>query len=235
MADILNFSSDNVNVFLMVVDASGSMEMDEYKICKGLENYKKEFEDFYGADSIAVAVSKFSDSYYKGEFKKVKDMDTDYYTVGYTALYYSIEQGKEQLKKYIREIKRVAKIIPRATFIFWSDGKPCEDPGTYERAKEAIAYLNKEGVTTVFVAFGEAISSKFGEDLGFSSTIQLEDRDAATDFLGKELSKSCKEQVKSVKALGSNFFSKAKENKGSAGYSKTTEEVLENDDWIDSI
>ncbi len=235
MANIYEFSSDNVNVFLMILDSSNSMEDDTKKVREGLKSYKKEFEDFYEADSIAVAISKFNDWYYPGEFKKVKDISTNYSTAGSTALYYSIEKGAKQLVEYIGEVTQKTGTIPRGTFIFFSDGEPCGDPGNKRDAKKAISNMNEMGITTVFVAFGKAISSKFGDELGFQATVDVENRDSLVKFMGEELSKSCKEQSRSMKALGSNFFSHANDNESSSGYSKTTSQALEDDDWIDEI
>ena len=95
--------------------------------------------------------------------------------------------------------------------------------------------MNEMGITTVFVAFGKAISSNFGDELGFQATVDVKDRDSLVEFMGEELSKSCKEQSRSMKALGSNFFSHANDNESSSGYSNITSQALEDDDWIDSI
>lgn len=235
MANVYDFSSDNVNVFLMVIDSSGSMDRSERQVREGLKRYKEEFEDFYGADSIAVAVSTFSDSYYEGKFKKVRDLDTNYSTGGATALYYSIVKASNQLIEYVKEVTKRTNVFPRSTLIFWSDGEPCEDPGNPKKAKEAIAKLNELGCTTVFIACGKAITSRFGDKIGFQSTIDVVDRSSIAEFIGEELSRSSMEQSKSVKALGSNFFSKAKGNNSSSAYSNKTEQALEDDDWFDQI
>ena len=41
LANEYDFSSDNINVFLMVLDSSGSMEDDTFNVRKGLEATKK--------------------------------------------------------------------------------------------------------------------------------------------------------------------------------------------------
>lgn len=235
MANFMDFSSDKVNVFLMVIDKSGSMENDEANVRRGLELYIKSFENFPESNSIAVSISQFANSFYPVDFKQVKDLNTQYSAYGATALYYSIAEGAEYLQNYIRDITEAKGIVPRATFIVFSDGMPCEDPGTRSGAKKAIADLNLAGVTTVFVAFGEAINSNFGKEMGFLSTIDVINRETLVKFLGVELSKSCKEQSRSMKSLGANFFSQAVDKTKSEGYSQTTAQALDDTSWIDDI
>ena len=76
-------------------------------------------------------------------------------------------------------------------------------------AKSDIAMLNELGVTTAFVAFGSSVKSELGTNLGFQSTIDVNDRSVLERFLGVELSKSTIEQSRSIHSLGSDFFSKA--------------------------
>lgn len=235
LANEYDFSSDNINVFLMILDSSGSMLGSVSDVRRGLEAYKKEFENFYEANSIVVSVSSFDLKYHPKPFEKVKKMSISYSADGWTALCHSIVQGSEQLKAYIEEVSRRTGIIPRGTFIFFSDGHPEHDSGTPDEAKEAIKELNYLGITTVFVAFGDAISSEYGKKMGFQATIDVNDRNSLVNFMGNELSKSCKEQSQSMKALGADFFSHATDKESSANYSNTTNQALEDDDWIDEI
>lgn len=235
MANFMDFSSDRANVFLMLIDESGSMADDELKVKEGMRQYRKSFENFSEANSIAVSVCKFNEDFKKQEFKAITKFGFDYDATGGTALYYSIIEGANHLKNYIKEVTEVKGIVPRATFIVFSDGEPCYDKRTKAEAMEAIAELNYSGVTTVFVAFGSAIKSSFGEGMGFMSTIDVDNREVLVNFLGVELSKSCKEQSKSMKSLGANFFSKAVGKTASEAFSKTTQQALEDTSWIDDI
>lgn len=235
MANFFDFSSDKIDIFAMLIDSSGSMENDEKNVKRGLELYKKSFEDFPEANSIAVSVSMFDENFYPGEFKRVSDFITKYSTGGGTALYYSICKGADHLNNYIAEVTKRTGCIPRATFIVFSDGIPYNDRMVKSEAQKAINNLNYAGVTTVFVAFGEAINSDFGKRLGFMSTIDVTSRETLVNFLGVELSKSCKEQSRSLKALGANFFSQAVDKGNSEGYSHTTAQALEDDSWINDI
>ena len=234
MSNFMDFSSDKVDVFLLVIDKSGSMEKDHKNVIKGLELYKKSFENFPDANSISVSVCKFDGSFYKEEFRKVKDINTSYCTGSATALFYSICKASDYLTEYIQKIITEKHIVPKATFILFSDGEPCYDRMNEKDGKAAIRALNAKGVTTVFVAFGEAIESEFGKRLGFQATIDVKNRNSLVNFLGVELSKSCKEQSKSMKGLGANFFSQANKS-SSKGYSGKTQQALEDDSWIDDI
>lgn len=235
MANIYDFSSDKIDIFILILDKSGSMSGDRENVKKGLEMYRKSFENFPEANSIAVSVCRFDEDFYAGDFKHVSDLDITYHTDGGTALYYSIVTGANHLKRYIEEVTERTGCIPRATFILFSDGHPEGDKRTRDDATRVIRSLNYAGITTVFVAFGQAINSDFGKSLEFQATIDVRDRDTLVNFLGVELSKSCKEQSKSLKALGANFFSKAVDGGNSEGYSQTTTQVLEDDSWINEV
>ena len=234
LENVYDFSSDNINIFLILLDCSSSMCGDIENVQRGLKKYKKEFENFLQADSIAVAVSRFATDYYPGAFKKVKDMSTNYDTEGATALCYSIVKASEQLMCYIKEVSRRNGIIPRATFICMSDGEPYKDLVPLSKGRETVLSMNYAGITTVFVAFGKAISSEFGKEMGFQSTKGVENRNSLTEFM-EELSQSCKEQSQSMKPLGSNFFSQANKDSSTSCYSQTTAQALDDDDWIDEI
>ena len=235
MANFFDFSSDKIDIFIFLIDKSNSMENDAQNVEKGLKLYKESFNNFPEAKSIAVSISKFDGDFYPGDFESISKFNTSYSIGGGTALFYSIVQGAKHLNSYIKEVTERTGCIPRATFLLFSDGEPCNDKMKKEDAQKAIQDLNYAGITTVFVAFGEAITSEFGKELGFVSTINVTDKNTLVNFLGVELSKSCKEQSKSLKALGANFFSQAVDGNKSQEYSHTTQEALENDSWFMDI
>lgn len=235
MSNFMGFSSDKMNVFMMLIDGSGSMEDDQENVRLGLKMYRKSFENFPEVNSIAVSICKFSDQLDVSEFKQIKDLNLSYRTYGYTALNYSIVNAAKYLNNYIQEIIKAKGVPPRATFIVFSDGIPCQDPMRESDSMKAIQGLNLAGVTTVFVAFGEGITSGFGKKMGFMSTINVTDRSKLVNFLGVELSRSCKEQSQSMKSLGADFFSHAADKTKSEGYSQTTTQALEDTSWIDEI
>lgn len=235
MANFFGFSSDKADVYTLLIDGSGSMADDTRGVRTGLESFGRNFDNFSEANSIVVSKSVFRDENVAiGDFRPIGEFNTDYYADGGTPLYYAIVKAAEHLKKYMEEIARNTGFNPRATFVVFSDGGDNESGNYKKRAFHAIEELNCAGVTTVFVAFGDAIRSDFGEKMGFQSTKDVNDREMVVEFF-EELSHSCKEQSKSLKALGSNFFSKAVNNSSSAGYSNSTAQALEDEDWIDSI
>lgn len=233
MSDFMNFSSDRPNVFLLLLDSSGSMSDERSSMMRGLEMYRKSFQNFPEVNSIAVSVCRFSSNIRIDEFKPVKNIDIHYDTGGTTALYYSISEAAKYLMSYIKRVTEEKGIIPRATFVVFSDGQPEYDPCSPRDGKKAIENLNYSGVTTVFIAFGNSIRSEFGKKMGFQSVIDVDNREVLTNFIGVELSNSCKEQSQSMKPLGANFFSKAVEE--SEEYSQSTMQALEDTSWIDDI
>lgn len=232
MGNFFDFSSDQINVFMMAVDESGSMRDHVEEMKRGEAAYKKSFEGFPEANSIAISKSHFSTDLDLQYFRPLDEFDNHYSPGGYTALYYAIVRCSKALLDYMAEIAQKKGITPGGTFIVLSDGKPEYDQDTWENAKAAIERLNEAGVTTVFVAFGDAISSEFGKKLGFSATRDVDDLQY---FLGVELSQSCKEQSKSRKSLGANFFSQANQSSSSENYSATTNQALEDQDWFEDI
>ncbi len=230
--NIYDFSSDKIDIFSINADASSSMAGQEKDMRMGLRMYKESFENFSGAGSIAVSMNTFDSVYRAGAFKHISDFDTSYYTGGATVIYTAIVEGAENLLDYIKKVKLVTGCNPRATFIVLSDGLVWNDYAhSMAEAKSKIVELNNNLVNTVFVAFGDSITSEFGKNMGFMATIDIKDRSRLVSFMGEELSKSCKEQSKSMKSLGAAFFSKANNSK-SAEYSSNTSDVLENDDWF---
>lgn len=235
MANFFDFSSDKINIFLLLLDASDSMRDDVGNVRKGLQLFKESFEGFFLANSIVVSVCYFNDDFYPGDFLPVKKMDTSYSTDGRTALNYAIVEAGDYLNKYVHEVVRRTRLTPKVTLVCFSDGHPCGDRKYRSDGQEAIKKMNYAGVTTGFAAFGGEINAQFGKDMGFMSTVDVTKREDLLNFLGVELSNSCKEQSQSLKALGANFFSQAVDKSQSQEYSQTTAQALEDNSWIDEI
>ena len=233
MRNTLDFSSNNIFLYLILLDESSSMSDDRNNVINGFENFRREFEEFDEKGSIAVSVSKFSNSFYPSNFNKIENLKFSYNPDGATALYYSICEGADMLNQYIKEVIKECNTIPTATFIVFSDGEPCFDKATEYDAYRKIEALNNAGINTVFVAFGDAITSGFGKRLGFQATKDVTNRKVISEFLVKDLSNSVKEQSKSMKPLGANFFSGAADS--SSNYSQKTNQALDDEDWISDI
>ena len=235
MANYYNFSSDKIDIFLLLLDSSGSMDDDVANVRKGLELFRESFNGFYLANSIVVSVCYFNDDFYAGDFRPVMEMDTRYSTDGRTALNYALVKAGEYLNICVRDVVRRTGVTPKVTLVCFSDGHPCGDRMYTSDGQEAIKKMNYSGVTTAFAAFGGEINAQYGKDMGFMATIDVTNREDLLNFLGVELSNSCKEQSQSLKALGANFFSQAVEKSQSQEYSQTTAQALEDNSWIDEI
>lgn len=229
MTNFTRFTSDNINIFLILIDCSKSMEERHKEVIKGLESFKKSFKNFPEVDSIRVSLTYFNDEVKLGKYKPIKNMKIDHYYEGGTWLNYAILEAAENLRQYIDEVYEETKIIPRATFIVLSDGDPCGDPVSENKGRETIRNLNLQGITTAFVACGN-MGKEYGKQMEFMSTIKVKDIE---HFFGKELSESCKEQSRSLSPLGSSFFSQVKSSGESlSNYSQTTAQALEDEDWF---
>lgn len=211
------------------------MSDDVDNVRKGLKMFKESFEGFSLANSIMVSICRFESDFYPSSFRPVMEMDTRYYTNGGTALNYAIVKAEKILNEYVDEVVRRTGLTPKVTFVCLSDGEPCHDRMTSQDGKEAIERMNYAGITTAFAAFGTGINSKFGKKMGFMANIDVTNRETLLNFLGVELSNSCKEQSQSMKSLGASFFSQATEKSQSQEYSQTTAQVLEDDSWINDI
>lgn len=234
--NVLNFSSDKISIFMLLIDVSGSMNDSKYDLIAGIDKFKQSFEKFPEKNSIAVSLSKFNSVIKLGNFRGIDEMDaSNIQCFDETALYYSINKAAKHLLNYVYDVIDKTGVYPDVTFIVFSDGEPCQDRASRKSAKETIQKLNNAGYTTVFVAFGKAISMEFGKKMGFLSTIDVNDKSKLVEFLGVELSQSVKNQSKSLKALGASFFSQANNQSTSDNYSATTQQALEDDSWIDDI
>lgn len=208
-----NFTSDNVNIIVLVYDESGSMEYDKLSIRKANTAFLKDFSKFEDKGSIVVSKVSFADYFEMTPFLSVDEFDTGYTAQGGTELYYSIAASVENTILYYNELVKRLNIRPRITFLVFTDGGDTSDSTKrYKQAKEAIEKLNALDATTVFVAFRDAIRNEDGTKLKFTCTREISKVNDLITCLGKQLSKSCIEQSKSVYALKSEFFSKAEKN-----------------------
>ena len=239
MGNVMKFSSDQVYIYMILIDASGSMVEDESNVKEGIKNLKESLQGFPESSSIAISISKFNRYLNLGEFRRVQDISTNYCADGGTALYRSINEAADYLQNYLNEIRKVNKIEPIATYFLLSDGVSSGgfidmDKETGKRTcKKVIEAMNLQDINTAFVAFGEAINSNFGKNLGFKATVDIKNRNQLLEFLGVHVSESIKNQSQRCEPLGENFFSKASGT--SEGYSSATAQALDDDAWIDDI
>jgi len=223
------FTSDNVNIFCFLYDVSGSMEPDVAAMRKANIAFYDDFSEFKDKGSIAIAKAIFASGYGMSNFESIENFNTGYSVGGGTKLYYAICETVDNIIRYYNEIVKRLNVRPRITFLVFSDGDDNESPDCYPKAKEKIKELNSMDATTIFVAFRDAIKEKSGEKLGFTCTREIDNVNELISCMGKELSKSCKEQSKSAYSLKSKFFSKI--NNTPKEDEKTEEEIFDDNFW----
>ena len=225
-----DFASDSIDIIVLVYDYSGSMEGDASAMKKANKAFYDSFSKFEEKASVAISKARFNSGFDMTPFDVVDKFDVSYYASGGTALYSAIvEAGKNTISYYNEIIKRL-NVIPKITFLVFSDGDDNESGSYYSSAKEIVTQLNSLDATTVFVAFRDAIKSGIGDDLKFSCTKDIHSVQELVNCMGNELSKSCKEQSKSAYSLKSEFFSKADEN---AAEDDAKNQAIIDDDFFD--
>lgn len=207
-----DFASDSIDIIALIYDYSGSMQDEAPAMRKANKAFYNSFSKFEEKGSVAISKARFDDMFDMTPFDIVDAFDTSYALGGRTALYAAIVKAGKNTIEYYNEIIKRLNIIPKITFLVFSDGCDNESGHRYTEAKNMIKELNSLDATTVFVAFKEAINSGIGEDLNFSCTKDIKSVEELVDCMGNELSKSCKEQSKSAFSLKSEFFSKADKN-----------------------
>jgi len=225
-----DFTSDNINIIVMIYDRSGSMYGYISAMKKANNAFKRDFLNFEDKGSIAISKAEFASRCYMSAFLGVESFDEDYSTGGGTALYDAVVYAANNTISYYNEIVKRLNVRPRITFLVFSDGLNNDSYHSREEAHAKIAELNSLDATTVFVAFGEAVGSGIGERLGFSCTKDITTVSELVLCMGKQLSKSCKEQSRSAVSLKSEFFSKAEENSED---DNVEENPISDDDFFD--
>ena len=227
-----DFSSDSVDIIALVYDYSGSMDSYERAMLEANQAFKADFSKFEEKGSIAIAKGRFNSGFDMTSFAGVSQFDTSYYANGGTALYSAIVQSAKNTIQYYNEIVKRLNIQPKITFLVFSDGDDNESESYYESARQAMTELNSLDATTVFVAFGEATHTEIGSKLKFSCTKNIDTVEELVRCMGKELSKSCKEQSKSAYSLKSAFFSIVD---NSAEEDDTQNQAIKEDDFFAGI
>jgi len=207
---LYSFSSDVVNIFVLLYDQSGSMSDYRSAILQANEAFYENFSRFEEKGSVAISKATFSEGVRMSPFGPVKDFSTDYHAQGGTWLYDAIVKVGEETLAYYNEVQSRLNIRPKITFLVFTDGADNNNiKSEIDAAKDMLVRLNSLDATTVFVAFGEAIDAKDGDFLGFSCVKDITSASELISCLGTELSRSCIEQSRSALSLKSKFLSKA--------------------------
>lgn len=226
-----DFTTDTINIFMFLKDKSGSMESYESTMEMALSDFKKDFATFEDKGSVAISNSSFDEYIDLKKFLSIEEFSTSYSANGGTHIYNSIVAAADYTIEYYKEIIKRTNTTPRVTFFVFTDGEDNDynNNSKIKNATNAINKLKEIGATCVFVAFGNAAERQDGERLGFECTRKIKEKNELRRLMGKELSKSCKEQSKSAYSLGANFFSKAVEDEK---LNSVEEQAINDDDFF---
>lgn len=202
--------SEVVNLIMVEIDQSGSMDSFSSDMKKSLGDFKDSIVSSREADTILVARANFMESTVDiSGYKKINEFDTDFEADGYTPLFDAIEKGVDKLTNdnqtgYMDYLKQQGMRV-KAVFSVFSDGNDNNSNTSFDIAKDKIAYLNKKEIVTACICFGSE-----GQDqarrLGFKNILSV---GASASELRKAfdcLSKSVAENSKSVVNKVDDFF-----------------------------
>jgi uncharacterized protein YegL len=140
-----------------------------------------------------------------GGYKKIDQFDITYQASGMTPLYDVVAEGTEKLTTYMTYLKEQGMRV-KAVFAIFSDGDDTSSRCALQEAKANIEALNKQEITTAFIAFGGE-AKREADRLGFRNILNITNSNASE--LRKAfncLSKSVIEASKSVVAKDDDFF-----------------------------
>ena len=99
-----DFTSDNINIIVLVYDYSGSMRGDINAIQKANQAFRQDFSKFEDKGSIAISKARFANSFAMSSFLTVDEFDTSYSADGGTELYYAIRCATDNTLAYYKEM-----------------------------------------------------------------------------------------------------------------------------------
>ncbi len=200
---IMEIDSENINLIFVGIDRSGSMGRFAQDMIKALTDFRDALQTSGEADEILVARADFAADVSVGGYKRIAEFDTSYDTGGCTALYDVVTLGTEKLKAYRDFLKKEGMRV-RAVFAVFSDGRNTVG-NNFAGARQALAYLKQEEITTAFVSFGgEAVQT--ANDLGFQNILDVGSSASELRKAFQCLSRSVIEYSKTVLPVGENFF-----------------------------
>lgn len=196
--------SENINLIFLGIDKSGSMSVFQQDMKHSLTEFQHALASAKEADEILVARADFEDTITVGGYKRISEFDTAFQAGGCTAMYDAITGGTAKLREY-RKFLKAQGVRVKAVFAVFSDGQDNSSQSSFAQAKDCIAYLNQEEITTAFISFGGAAST-VAKDLGFCNILDVTSSASELRRAFDCLSKSVIESSKSVMADGDDFF-----------------------------
>ena len=216
MADKRRFSSDIINLYIIVIDSSGSMDKHRSEVIAGLKEIKRRISATVEVNSIAICIVKFKNNVYIGDFKDVEDMDTDnYHPEGGTELYLAISKSADRFLDYHKIVEEENKCKVQSSFIVMTDGEDSSySSRKYNDAIEWIEKMKKNGFTVALVPYGEAITSLKIRNMGFTDIMEVKGNEKMSEILGKRVSESIRRQSQCSTSLSGNFFGNSSQRNG---------------------
>lgn len=202
--------SEVVNLIMVAVDQSGSMDEFEVDMRRSLKDFKDSIKGSREADTILVARSNFMcDDVETGGYKKIDEFDTDFTSRGRTPLFDAIVEGVDKLTNdkgtgYLDYLKQQGMRV-KAVFAVFSDGDDTSSMKDLSTARRRIDYLNRKEIVTACICFGDD-AVDVSKDLGFKNILNV---GATASELRKAfdcLSKSVAENSQSVVNKVDDFF-----------------------------
>ena len=204
----LEISVSSPNLFLLLIDSSGSMLGYKEKMAFELKKFKDKMTAMDESSTVIISRWDFSEKIYASDFDKIENFPTNYYADGGTRLYETIICAKKALlgtRKYegTIDILQNQGYYPEVAIIVFSDGEDEDSDNMYnlERAAAAVSKMNANDIVTAFVCFGDS-SRKVAKKLNFRNIDTKYDLEEAFDAI----SSSCIRQSMSAVSLTDNFF-----------------------------
>lgn len=203
----LEISVSSPNLFLLLIDSSGSMFGYMEKMAFELRKFKDKMTAMDESSTVIISRWDFSEKIDASDFDKIENFPTNYYADGGTRLYETIICAKEALLGTLEdegaiEILQNQGYDPKVAIIVFSDGEDSDNMYNLERAAAAaVSEMNDNDIVTAFVCFGDS-SRKVAKKLNFRNIDTKYDLEEAFDAI----SSSCIRQSMSAVSLTDNFF-----------------------------
>ncbi len=179
--------SDRQTILAWYIDKSGSMRVFENIMPSCIDIVLNAIKNSKSEDEFLISLTQFNEEVNRSGYKMVKDIDNSYHASGMTALYNAIVAAQLSLVTknkdgYIDDLKKNC-ITTKGIFIIMTDGKnefypfrPDVPNFKAKDAREAVEYMNKREIITVYIAFSKEAHG-IGKDLGFQNVLEADKLD----------------------------------------------------------
>jgi uncharacterized protein with von Willebrand factor type A (vWA) domain len=169
-----DLETESVNLVCVGIDISGSMSEYRDAMNTALSNFKHALESSKESDQLLVARIDFDSAVHPSGYKKLNQLDTDYNADGGTALYDAIISGSQNLVDYMSLLRKNG-MRTKAVFAIFSDGEDRNSVHSEVEARNAIANLARNEISTAFISFckDEDLASK-AKAMGFKSILKVD-------------------------------------------------------------